>query len=129
MNLRDIYGDEIADRVLALLLTTPSNPNAPVRLIVRTSDHPRNAIDCCIVGAANLIAADSLGRPTESIDPLPPGIANAKADARYALNRPLTDEEITELARAMGDWDANDHSRTSLIKVLTTHLPPNDKEE
>ncbi len=105
MNLRTIYGDAVADQVLSLPLERDTEFDA-VRLIVCA---PETVYECCVIGAANLIAMEIAGRDFDA--PVgTPSHWKAKDDAKDALQRPLTPDEEDYLLTAIEEWDSYEWS-------------------
>ena len=113
MNLRDVYGDKVADEMLTRRITRSKRTNFRIRMV-----HEGRVRSCCVVGAANLIAARTYGHELENFN-AHPGYGKAKMDARYALNgNYLGIAHEDKIEDAMVEWDARSSSAAELENLV-----------
>src|SRR6478735_5666923 len=110
MNLRTMYGDKIADQLLTRKLHRVRHQDAYRYRFV----HQGQGFDCCVVGAANLLAARAkhLDEFTIGMIGHQPTMTKCRTDFYTISGRPMTYAEEQEIEHAMGRVDDSEYDLT-----------------
>lgn len=113
MNLRTIYGDAVADDIVKRTLIEMEGGYHRIKY---TNGGEIRA--CCIVGAANLIAARIHHQPMSYISDMPSEWKGPE-DAAKALGRDeLSVQEAEKIEQAIKDWDELEFDREYLTGFI-----------
>jgi len=113
ITLREMYGDDVVDQVLALPLVEFLEPDGSLHYRYEL-EAERDTWHCCIVGALHVIAAERKGLHIHEMLVETPMHDTARGDAATILGSDLTHDQRLMINHAIDTWDSLETDKSVL---------------